>query len=118
MRPPAGLPSPARAQRAENSSAAVGHGPADDRPAETIAAEIAHTTPEQDEGDSGTPADLDEDLRRFVDAVTDVGGRERDGGWLGGLREYVPDAGPVPSNRFLLAGVAVPAARMGVDRGE
>ena len=24
-----------------------------------------------------------------------------DGGWLGGVREYIPDAGPVPSNRFL-----------------
>jgi hypothetical protein len=55
----------------------------------------------KDQGVGGTPPDLDEDLRRFVDAVTDAGGRERDGGWLSGLREYVPDAGPVPSNRFL-----------------
>jgi hypothetical protein len=79
----------------------IGYGPADDRPAETIAAEIADTAPEQDQGDGGTPPDPDEDLRRFVDAVTDSGGRERDGGWLSGLREYVPDTGPVLSSRFL-----------------
>jgi hypothetical protein len=79
----------------------IGHGPADDRPDETIAAEIARTAPEQDQGDGGTPPDPDENLHRFVDAVADAGGRERDGGWLRGLREYVPDAGPVPSNRFL-----------------
>jgi hypothetical protein len=57
--------------------------------------------PEQDQGDGGTPPDPDENLRRFVDAVAGAGGRERDGGWLSGLREYVPDAGPVPSSRFL-----------------
>ena len=38
--------------------------PAHDRPIEAIAAEIIHATPEQDEGD----------------------------GWLGGVREYIPDA--------------------------
>jgi hypothetical protein len=79
----------------------IGYGPTDDRPAETIAAEIASTAPERDQGDGGTPPDLDEDLSRFVYAVTDAGGRERDGGWLSGLREYVPEAGPVPSSRFL-----------------
>jgi hypothetical protein len=76
----------------------IGLGAADDRRTGIIAAEIAGTTPEQDPGDGGTPPDLDEDLRRFVDTV--AGGRERDGGWLSGLREYVPDAGPVPSSRF------------------
>ena len=50
---------------------------------------------------SGTPPDPGEDLRCFVEAVTAAGTRERDGGWLGGLREYVADAGPVPSSRFL-----------------
>jgi hypothetical protein len=55
--------------------------------------------PEQDQGDVGTPPDTDENLRSFVDAV--AGGRERDGCWLGGLREYIPDPGPVPSSRFL-----------------
>ena len=48
----------------------VGQGPADDRPAEAIAAEIAGATPEQDEGDGSAPPDPDEDLRRFVEAVT------------------------------------------------
>jgi hypothetical protein len=80
---------------------AIGYGPADDRPEETIAAEIARTAPEQDLGDGRTPPDPDENLDRFVDAVAGVDGRDRDGGWLGGLREYVPDAGPVPSSRFL-----------------
>jgi hypothetical protein len=79
----------------------LGHGPADDRRTGTIAAEIARTRPEQDQGDGCTPPDLDKDLRRFVDAITDAGECERDGGWLSGLREYVPDAGPVPSSRFL-----------------
>jgi hypothetical protein len=79
----------------------AGHGPADDRPAEAIAADIARTTPEPDEGDGSTPPDPDEGLRRFAATVTAAGARERDGGWLGGIREYIPDAGPVPSSRFL-----------------
>jgi hypothetical protein len=79
----------------------IDYGPADDRPVETIAVEIARTTPELDQGDGGTPADLDDDLRGFVATVTGAGGRERDRGWLSGLREYVVDAGPVPSSRFL-----------------
>ena len=79
----------------------AGQGPADDRPIEAIAAEITHATPEQDEGDGSTPPDPDEDLRRFVEAVTAAGACDRDGGWLGGIREYIPDAGPVPSSRFL-----------------
>ena len=63
-------------------------------------AEPAATTPEAapDEGDGGTPPDPDEGLRRFVEAVTSPG--TRDGGWLSGIREYIPDAGPVPSSRF------------------
>lgn len=40
-------------------------------------------------------------LRRFVETVTAPQARDRDGSWLGGIREYIPDAGPVPSNRFL-----------------
>jgi hypothetical protein len=63
--------------------------------------EIAGTTPEQDQGDGGTPPDTDESLRRFVAAVAVAVGRERDGCWLSGLREYVADAGPLPSSRFL-----------------
>jgi hypothetical protein len=79
----------------------VGQGPADDRPVEAIAAEIVSATPELDDGDGGTPPDPDEGLRRFVEAVTTPGALADDGGWLGGVREYVPDAGPVPSSRFL-----------------
>jgi hypothetical protein len=76
----------------------TGQGPADDRPVRTIAAEIAGTTPHSDEGDGSAPPDPDEGLRRFVEAVTAPGAR--DGGWLSGIREYIPDAGPVPSSRF------------------
>ena len=79
----------------------LGQGPADDRPIEAVAAQIVHAGPEQDEGDGNTPPDLDEGLRRFVEAVTAAGARERGGGWLAGIREYIPDAGPVPSGRFL-----------------
>ena len=80
---------------------AVGQGPADDRPIEAVAAEILHAPPEQHEGDGETPPDPDEGLRRFVEAVTSADACERDGGWLGGIREYTPGAGPVPSSRFL-----------------
>jgi hypothetical protein len=48
-----------------------------------------------------TPPDPDKNLRGFVAAVTAPAARERDGGWLGGIREYIQDAGPVPSSRFL-----------------
>jgi hypothetical protein len=79
----------------------AGHGPADDRPVEAIAAEIARDAPEPDEGDGSTPPDTGEGLRRFTEAITAAGVGEGDGGWLGGLREYVADVGPVPSSRFL-----------------
>jgi hypothetical protein len=79
----------------------AGQGPADDRPIQAVAAGIVHATPEQDEGDGSTPPDRDDGLRRFAEAVTAAGTGERDGRWLGGIREYIPDAGPVPSNRFL-----------------
>jgi hypothetical protein len=79
----------------------AGHGPADDRPAQAIAADIARATPNPDAGDGSTPPDTDDTLRRFAETVTAPAARERDGSWLGGLREYIPDAGPVPSSRFL-----------------
>jgi hypothetical protein len=79
----------------------TGQGPGDDRPAAAIAADIARATPEPDDGDGSTPPDPDEGLRRFTEAVAASGARGRDGGWLGGIREYIPDAGPVPSSRFL-----------------
>ena len=92
---------PWAAQLRSIEDGSVSDGPADDRPAEAIADEIVHTTPAQDKGDGGTPPDPDEDLQRFVAAVTTPAARERDGGWLGGIREYIHDAGPVPSSRFL-----------------
>lgn len=79
----------------------VGPGPADDRPAEAVAAGIAITRPGPDEGDGSTPPDPDEALRRFAETVTAPGTGGHDGGWLGGIREYIPDAGPVPSTRLL-----------------
>lgn len=79
----------------------TGQGPADDRPVHTIAAEINDTTPHSDEGDGSTPPDPDDSLRRFAETVTAPQARDRDGGWLGGIREYIPDPGPVPSNHFL-----------------
>jgi hypothetical protein len=44
----------------------VGQGPADDRPIEAVAAEIACAAPERDQGDGSTPPDLDEALRRCI----------------------------------------------------
>ena len=79
----------------------AGQGPADDRPIEAIAAEIVRATSGHDEGDGGTDPDPGEGLRRFVGAVAAASARERDSDWLGGLHEYIPDAGPVPSSRFL-----------------
>jgi hypothetical protein len=92
---------PWAAQMRRLEDGTVGQGPADDRLIEAVAAEIVRATPERDEGDGETPPDLDEGLRRFVEAVTAAGARERDGGWLGGIREYIPNAGPVSSSRFL-----------------
>lgn len=76
----------------------VGPGPADERPIEAIAAEIGGTAPDRDEGDGTAPPDPDEVLRRLVETV--AAASAGDGTWLGGIREYVPDAGPVPSSRF------------------
>jgi hypothetical protein len=88
----------ARLSRQEDGT--IGPGPVDDRSAEAIAAGIASTAPERDEGDGSGYQDPDEGLRVFVEAVAsarEAGG----GGWLGGVREYVPSAGPVPSSWFL-----------------
>jgi hypothetical protein len=71
------------------------------RPVAAIAADIGNAPPDQDEGDGNTPPDPDESLRRLVEVVTAPGARELDGGWLSGIREYIPNAGPVPSSRFL-----------------
>jgi hypothetical protein len=56
--------------------------------------------PQQDEGDGSAPPDPEEHLRRFTETLTCPDGAERGGSWLGGAREYVSDAGPVPSSRF------------------
>jgi hypothetical protein len=76
----------------------AGQGPADDRPAEAIAAEIARTAPGHGDGDGSAPPDPDQTLRRFTQVVTAAS--DGDGGWLGGIREYIPDAGPAPSSSF------------------
>lgn len=89
----------AQIRRLEDGTA--GRGPADDRPVEIVADEIVHAAPRQDESDATAPLDLDEDLRRFVEAVTAEDARGGGGGWLCAVREYVPDVGPVPSSRFL-----------------
>jgi hypothetical protein len=78
----------------------VGQGPAGDRPAEAIAADIAQTVPEGDEGDGSAPPDPEENLRRFTETLTSPGATERGGSWPGGEREYISGAGPVPGSRF------------------
>lgn len=75
----------------------VGHGPADDRPVEDIAGELAYAAPEPDESHGSSPPDTGEELRRFVETVTAADAGERDGGWLGGVREHIADAGPCPA---------------------
>jgi hypothetical protein len=93
--------SPWAAQLRRLDDGTTGQGPADDRPVQTVAAEIHGAAPQRDEGDGSTPPDPDDGLRHFVETVTAPEARGRDGGWLGGIREYITDAGPVPSNRFL-----------------
>jgi hypothetical protein len=71
---------------------AVERMPADDRPAEELAAEITGANPEPDPGDGATPADPDGSLAEFARAVA--------GEWRTGARHHVASAGPVRSNRF------------------
>jgi hypothetical protein len=78
----------------------IGDGPADDRPAGDVAGDLARTAPDQDPGDGSAPPDPGERLRWLTEAVTAPGAREAGGEWLGGPREHVPDAGPVPSSRL------------------
>ncbi|MFE1439142.1 tetratricopeptide repeat protein [Streptomyces sp. NPDC058739] len=68
-------------------------GPADERPEERIAEEIAAAEAVADEGDGGTPADPDETFAGFASAVRDT--------WLRGERTALRSSGPVPSGRFL-----------------
>ncbi|WP_067833625.1 hypothetical protein [Actinomadura kijaniata] len=65
--------------------------PADDRPAEMIAQEIAQAGPET--GDEVAPGGTDADLARFAAAVA--------GHWLAGPRDRCPYTGPVRSSRFM-----------------
>ena len=62
--------SPWAAQLRRLDDGTTGQGPADDRPIQTIAAEINGTTPHRDEGDGSTPPDTDDGLRHFVETVT------------------------------------------------
>jgi hypothetical protein len=68
--------------------------------------ENARTVPE---GDGGTPPESDENLRRFIGAVTAAGAR--DSSRLGGVREYVPTRG-----RFPAAASSEPAGLAGAGR--
>ena len=67
--------------------------PADDRPAEELAAEIVRAAAEPDPGDGETPPDPDETLTAFTTAVTAA--------WPTGTRERVRSPGPVRSSRFM-----------------
>ena len=62
-----------------------------------------NATPEQDEGDGDTPRTPTKACAASSKQSTAAGTRERDGGWLGGIRGYIPDTGLVPSSRFLRA---------------
>lgn len=81
-------------QREDGTS---GYGPADDRKAGEIAAEIAAAGFDPDDR---APGDSDDELHVFTGKAAAPGIRETDGGWLGGLRENIRDHGPVPSHRF------------------
>lgn len=67
--------------------------PADDRPEEELAAEIAGAAGEPDPGDGETPPDPDAALASFASAVANV--------WGTGVRDRATSPGPVPSSRFL-----------------
>jgi hypothetical protein len=71
----------------------VERAPADDRPSERLAAEIANAETDADPGDGRTPPDPDETLTAFTTATTAE--------WLTGPRDAVRSPGPVPSSRFL-----------------
>lgn len=71
---------------------AVERMPADDRPAEELAAEITGANPDPDPGDGATPADPDAAPAEFTTAVA--------GEWSTGVRHHVASSGPVPSNHF------------------
>ncbi|MGV9707188.1 tetratricopeptide repeat protein [Streptomyces sp. NPDC003483] len=70
----------------------VERGPADDRPAERVAAEIVGADPSPEAGDGGTPADPLSSFTDFAAAVR--------GSWLRGDRARLTSTGPVPSGRF------------------
>ncbi len=65
----------------------------DERPEEEIAADIVCADPTPEEGDDDAPADPDEALRAFVEAVRAT--------WLQGERARLQSSGPVPSSRFM-----------------
>ncbi|WP_199546683.1 hypothetical protein [Streptomyces sp. N35] len=66
--------------------------PADERPADELAAEILAAGAYDDEGDGEAPADPQETLTAFVAATASV--------WRTGTRDRVDSPGPVPSSRF------------------
>lgn len=66
--------------------------PADDRPAQEIAEELARTEPEDPGDDEDPPVDSEEQLADFAARVS--------ADWLVGPREWIRSSGPVGSNRF------------------
>ncbi|WP_425307285.1 hypothetical protein AADG42_00535 [Ammonicoccus fulvus] len=66
--------------------------PADERPVEEIAAQIASTPPAADAGDSETPPDTEEVVTDFVASIRDT--------WLQGPRNRLLGRGPVRSSHF------------------
>ncbi|GAA5194430.1 hypothetical protein GCM10023322_58790 [Rugosimonospora acidiphila] len=70
----------------------VSQEPADDRPVETLAAQVLGADPKPDTGDGETPEDSDESLSAFVAGLRDL--------WLTGPRDRMRSPGPVRSSRF------------------
>ncbi|GAA4889113.1 tetratricopeptide repeat protein [Streptomyces coeruleoprunus] len=80
-------------QLRQGDDGGVERGPADDRPAERVAADIVAADPVPGTGGDGeTPADS---VARLTDFVTAVRGT-----WLQGPRDRLTSSGPVPSSKF------------------
>lgn len=75
----------------------VGHGPADDRPVEDIAGELACAMPEPDEGDGSSPPDTDEELRPFTETVTAAGAANGTAGGSAASASTSPTRAPCPA---------------------
>lgn len=86
------LVAPWEGQLRQGDDGEVAQGPADDRAAELLAAEIVGADPSPTEGDGETPIDPEGQFTRFIVAVRES--------WLVGDRTRLNSAGPVPSSKF------------------